>query len=65
MATLLFAIGRGNWLFCDTLKGEEASGLRPYDYLAYLLEEIQKNIGVQIAVFCLFPHLELNVKGSN
>jgi transposase len=50
-----FAIGRGNWLFCDTPNGAEASaiiysivetakanGLRPYDYLVHLLEEIPK-----------------------
>ncbi|HEX9061430.1 MAG TPA: IS66 family transposase [Clostridia bacterium] len=50
-----FSIGRGNWLFCDTPAGAESSaivysivetakanGLRPYDYLLYLLEEIPK-----------------------
>ncbi len=45
-----FAVGRKNWLFCDTVKGAESSavvyslvetakanGLDPYDYLLYTL----------------------------
>ena len=45
-----FAVGRKNWLFCDTVKGAESSaivyslvetakanGLDPYDYLFYIL----------------------------
>lgn len=45
-----FAVGRKNWLFCDTVKGAESSavvysmvetakanGLDPYDYLFYVL----------------------------
>ena len=45
-----FAVGRKNWLFCDTVKGAESSaivysvvetakanGLDPYDYLLYAL----------------------------
>jgi hypothetical protein len=51
-----FAIGRNNWLFCDTPAGAEASAviysivetakankLRPYEYFVHLLEEITKN----------------------
>ncbi|MBN1968102.1 MAG: IS66 family transposase [Candidatus Delongbacteria bacterium] len=51
-----FAIGRGNWLFCATPKGAEASAiiysivetakannLKPYDYLTHLLSEIPKH----------------------
>ena len=45
-----FAVGRKNWLFCDTVKGAESSaivytmvetakanGLDPYEYLRYAL----------------------------
>ena len=45
-----FALGRKNWLFCDTVKGVESSaivysmvetakanGIDPYDYLFYVL----------------------------
>ena len=45
-----FAVGRKNWLFCDTVKGAESSaivysmvetakanGIDPYDYLFYVL----------------------------
>lgn len=52
-----FAIGRRNWLFSKSIKGAEASaavysitetallnGLKPYDYLAYILERI-KDLG--------------------
>jgi transposase len=48
-----FAIGRKNWLFCNTVKGATASsviysiietakanGLKPYEYLEYLLETL-------------------------
>ncbi len=48
-----FAIGRRNWLFSKSIKGAEASatvysitetallnGLKPYDYLAYILERM-------------------------
>jgi len=51
-----FTIGRGNWLFCDTSNGAEASAtiysivetakankIKPYDYLVHLLEEIPKH----------------------
>lgn len=51
-----FAIGRGNWLFCDTPNGAEASAiiysivetakankLKPYDYFVYLLKEIPEH----------------------
>lgn len=52
-----FAIGRRNWLFSKSIKGAEASaavysitetallnGLKPYDYLAYILERM-KDLG--------------------
>lgn len=48
-----FAVGRKNWLFCDTVKGAESSaivysmvetakanGLDPYDYLLYALSAL-------------------------
>ncbi|GHV26730.1 hypothetical protein FACS18948_2960 [Clostridia bacterium] len=48
-----FAIGRNNWLFFDTPDGADASqviysilltaidnGLRPYEYIEYLLESL-------------------------
>ncbi|MPM67577.1 IS66 family transposase ISSwo2 [bioreactor metagenome] len=48
-----FAVGRKNWLFCNTVKGAEASavvyslietakanGLKPFEYLLFLLETI-------------------------
>jgi len=50
-----FAIGRRNWLFAKSIKGAEASavvcsipetavlhGLRPYNYLAYVMEKISQ-----------------------
>ena len=50
-----FAIGRRNWLFAKSIKGATASaivysitetailhGLRPYDYLAYVMEKISQ-----------------------
>ena len=50
-----FAVGRRNWLFAKSIKGAEASavvysitetailnGLKPYDYLTYLLEEMKR-----------------------
>lgn len=49
-----FAVGRRNWLFSKSIKGAEASatvysitetallnGLKPYDYLAYILEKMK------------------------
>ena len=49
-----FAVGRRNWLFSKSIKGAEASatvysitetailnGLKPYDYLAYILERMK------------------------
>jgi len=48
-----FAVGRKNWLFCDTVKGAQASavvysvietakanGLKPFEYLEFLLESL-------------------------
>ena len=48
-----FCVGKKNWLFCDSIRGAEASailysitetaklnGLRPYQYVKYLLERI-------------------------
>ena len=48
-----FALGRRNWLFCDTVKGAEASaivysiietakanGLKPFEYLEFLFESM-------------------------
>ncbi len=50
-----FAVGRRNWLFAKSIKGAEASavvysitetailhGLRPYNYLAYVMEKISQ-----------------------
>jgi transposase len=50
-----FATGRKNWMFCDSVKGADASaniyslietckfhGVNPYDYLKYLFSEIKK-----------------------
>lgn len=50
-----FVIGRKNWMFCDTIKGAEASarlysimetakanGLEPYHYLKYLFAELPR-----------------------
>ena len=49
-----FAVGRRNWLFSKSIKGAEASatvysitetailnGLKPYDYLSYILEQMK------------------------
>ena len=49
----LFAVGRRNWLFCDTQAGAQASaalyslvvtakanGLNPFEYLRYVFEKI-------------------------
>ncbi len=49
-----FAVGRRNWLFSKSIKGADASatvysitetallnGLKPYDYLAYILEKMK------------------------
>ena len=49
-----FAVGRCNWLFSKSIKGAEAratvysitetailNGLKPYDYLSYILEQMK------------------------
>lgn len=55
-----FAIGRKNWLFCNTPNGADASaavysiietakanGLRPYEYMIFLLERLPNGVSVE------------------
>lgn len=55
-----FAVGRKNWLFCNTPRGASASAtiysiietakvnkLRPYDYLKFLLERLPYGAAVE------------------
>ncbi|MCL2835000.1 MAG: IS66 family transposase [Treponema sp.] len=55
-----FAVGRKNWLFCNTPKGADASaavysiietakanGLKPFDYLKFLLERLPYGISAE------------------